>query len=186
MNYKQIFFLIFLLISNLIFSQDVEIYHRTKNDNFEMPILPDSISFDDFQLLSRNIKTMDMAYSAIVPGYVHFRIQEKKIGYYLLATRIIGYSGLIINYIRLNNIDKRFGDLFNDDSGLTTDKVLFTSSLSLIISSYLFDWIHGKVRLEKKQELIRYRYGIKIKLDYNVSSVSKKSLYPSLYFGYNF
>ncbi len=164
-NYKLFFILIFLPLQNLTKAQDFEIYPKLKDDNIKMSDLYENTLLDEYQILSRNIKMMDMAYSVIVPGYIHFKAKENRLGYSILAARFLGYSGLAINYINNKNINNSFSDIYNIKSEYNADKLLFYSSVSLIISSYLFDWIHGKYRLEKKQEIIRYKYSIKLKIN---------------------
>jgi len=164
-NYKFFLILVFLLLQNFTKAQDFEIYPRLKDDNIKMPDLYENTLLNEYQILSRNIKMMDMAYGIIVPGYIHFKAKENKLGYSILATRLLGYTWLAINYINNKNIDNSFNNIYNINSEYSSKKLLFYSSLSLIISSYLFDWIHGKYRLEKKQELIRYKYSIKLKIN---------------------
>ncbi len=181
---KQLFILFLLFFSQLIQAQDFDIYPRLKDDNIEMPNLYENTLFDEYQLLSRNIRMMDMAYSAIVPGYIHFKTKDYATGYALLGARLIGYTGLAINYYNINKYDKDLGDILSQGTEYNTDKIIFISSISLIVSSYLFDWIHGKYRLEKKQEYIRYKYSIKLNL--NNTAYNSKNTTPYFSLTYNF
>ena len=162
---NKLFIVFLLLLSNYIQAQDFDIYPRLKDDNIYMPKVYENTIFDEYQLLSRNIRMMDMAYSAIVPGYVHFKAKDFATGYSLLGVRLLGYSGLALNYYNMNKQGLKIGDISNLGSDNTQNKVIFYSSITLIVSSYLFDWIHGKYRLEKKQENIRYKYSIKLKMN---------------------
>jgi len=154
-----------LLLGNIVQAQDFDIYPRLKDDNVKMSDVYENTLFDEYQLLSRNIRMMDMAYSTIVPGYVHFKAKDLATGYSVLGARLLGYSGLALNYYNMKNLGLKIGDIPNLGSDNNADKVIFISSISLIVSSYLFDWIHGKYRLEKKQEIIRYKYSIKLKMN---------------------
>ncbi len=159
--------LVFILvtISFQAYAQDFDHYLKNKNDNFYFPDIPDSLSYEEFQILSRDIRMMDMAYSAIIPGYVHFKAKEERTGYYLLGVRLLGYTGLTISYLNLQSNNLNLSDIFDSYSLYNTEKALFLSSVTIIVSSYLFDWIHGKLQLEKKQEEIRYKYSLRVNLE---------------------
>ncbi|MBN2237854.1 MAG: hypothetical protein JW729_09850 [Bacteroidales bacterium] len=161
--------LIFLIILALnSFSQDIDIYQKKKNSNYELPYLNSQTSFEEFQLLNRTLRLQDMAYAAVVPGYVHFKVKEPIVGYSMVALRTAGYGGIL--YI-LNDGSFSLTELINNSPSSSADvdkfnqqKTIAYASLGLIFSTYLFDWIHGKHRLEKKQERIRYKYGVKLNL----------------------
>jgi hypothetical protein len=143
-------------------SQDIDIYTKKKNSNYELPSLNPQTSFEEFQLLNRTLRMQDMAYAAIVPGYVHFKVKDPTLGFSMLATRLTGYSGL---YYVLSDNSYSLIELINNNPPIAANSEEFTSqknityaALGLIIGSYLFDWIHGKHRLEKKQEMIRYKF----------------------------
>jgi len=187
---NKLFFTFLLLLSNIVQAQDFDIYPRLKDDNIEMSKVYENTNFDEYQLLSRNIRMMDMIYSIIVPGYVHFKAKDFATGYSLLGVRLIGYSALAINSYNNNKQVSKIGDNSNLDtnnlssnnlgsnnlsSNNNKNQIILYSSIALIVSSYLFDWIHGKYRLEKKQENIRYKYSIKLKMNnitYNYNNLT--------------
>jgi hypothetical protein len=181
---KQLFILTLLFLSMIVQAQDFDIYPRIKDDNIKMSDLYENTLFDEYQLLSRNIRMMDMVYSAIVPGYVHFKAKDYATGYSVLGARLLGYTGLAINGYNMSNLGLKISDIPDLSSEYKTDKVIFYSSVTLIVSSYLFDWIHGKYRLEKKQEYIRYKYSIK--LNFDEMAYSHKNITPCLSLTYNF
>ncbi|MEA3317477.1 MAG: hypothetical protein U9R54_05930 [Bacteroidota bacterium] len=185
-NYKCIVIILFLGLSNIIFAQDFDVYPKIKDDNIIMPTLYENTQFEEFQLLSRNIRMMDMAYSAIVPGYIHFKAKDNKTGYKLLAARLVGYSGFAVAYINMKNDNKKLVALFDNNYIDNSDKIILISSITIIISTYLFDWIHGKALLEKKQELIRYKYSIKLKLNEQAQLQNPNSISPTLSLTLNF
>lgn len=180
----KLFIVFLLLLSNIVQAQDFDIYPKLKDDNVEMSNLYENTLLDEYQLLSRNVRMMDMAYSAIVPGYIHFKAKDFATGYSLLGVRLLGYSGLALNYYNMNNQGLKIGDISNLGSDYNADKLIFYSSITLIVSSYLFDWIHGKYRLEKKQENIRYKYSIKLKM--NSFTYNHNNLTPCLSLTYKF
>ena len=167
MKKNLLIFLIFisLFITNISFSQDLDIFNKQQNDNFEMPKISGKMSFQEYQILSRNLRMRHMLYAMVVPGYTHFYAQENKLGYSMLATRIAGYGGL--GYVWLKNKDRiTFKDLlltqFNRNIFPEEERNKYTAvtsiSLVMIFGSYFFDWIHGQYRLEKKQEEIRFKF----------------------------
>jgi hypothetical protein len=184
-----LFFLLFLV--NTGFAQDLDIYSKKKNTNFELPALNSQSSFEEFQLLSRTLRLQDMAFAALVPGYVHFKVKDPVVGYTLVGLRSIGYGGLV--YVLKDNT-YAFTDLINNtppdntsnNSDFKQKKDITYISLAIIVSTYIFDWIHGKHRLEKKQELIRYKYGLKLNLSYNTSTFDKKMAFPAIGLRYSF
>lgn len=161
--------IIFTALPNILKSQDLDIFNKKLNDNFDMPKINPDMTFSEYQLLSRNLRMKDMLYAMVVPGYTHFYVHEKNLGYYMLATRMVGYGGL--GYIWLKNKDNiTFKNLlltqFNRDIFPEEDRnkytIITSISLTLIFGSYLFDWIHGQYRLGKKQEEIRFKYSPKL------------------------
>ena len=171
------YILFFLSISLYSYSQDLDLYTRHQDDKVNMPFLHESMALKEFQLLSRDIRMMDMLYAVVVPGYIHFKAQEKTKGYVLLGLRASAYLGLTAVYIA----SKSRGDTFwggitgsnveeekiqvTGQWSITTSDIVETTSIIIIISTYLYDWIHGKAQLERKQELIRYKYSLKLKLE---------------------
>ncbi|MBN1251477.1 MAG: hypothetical protein JXR51_02820 [Bacteroidales bacterium] len=185
-NFKNTFLLFFLFLGLNSFSQDFDIYHKLKDDNIKIPKMYENTLFDDYQILARDIRMMDMAYAAIVPGYIHFKAKDNRTGYMLLSARMLGFSGIAANYFRMKSEDKYISDIFTSDKSYNADKIILISSISLIFSTYLFDWIHGKARLEKKQELIRYRYGIKFNMENQAQTYNSYQISPSFSVSYTF
>ncbi len=160
---------IFLSVIKISNAQDIDLFNKHKNDNFDMPEINSKMSFQEYQLLSRDLRMKHMLYAMVVPGYTHFYAQENKLGYSMLATRVVGYGSL--GYVWLKNKDRiTFKDLlltqFNRNIFPEEDRNKYSAitgiSLTLIFGSYLFDWIHGQYRLEKKQEEIRFKFSPRI------------------------
>ncbi len=174
---------VFLSVLKISVSQDIDLFNKHKNDNFEMPEINGKMSFQEYQLLSRDLRMKHMLYAMIVPGYTHFYAQENKLGYSMLATRVIGYGGL--GYVLLKNKDRiTFKDLlltqFNRNIFPEEERNKYSAitniSLALIFGSYFFDWIHGQYRLEKKQEKIRFKFSPRLISDnYPETSFKKHS-----------
>lgn len=182
------FFIFFGLFAS---AQDIDIYSKKKNSNYELPKLNPQTSFEEFQLLNRTLRMQDMAYAAIVPGYVHFKVKDPALGFAVLGMRSVGYAGLV--YV-LSDDSFALSDLINnsppentsDLSSFNAQKDITYISLGIIVTSYLFDWIHGKHRLEKKQEMIRYKYGLKLNMSYTPSPINPNAAVPTIGLQYSF
>lgn len=178
-----------LIIVSISFAQDFSVYPRLPDDKVKLPYVHESLQLSEFQVLSRTIRMMDMAYSIIVPGYIHFKAQKKTTGYVLLSLRSLSYIGLGYAYVESKSRGDKRIDIFNtntpDDQivineNWSIDKgdVIVGTSIVVILSTYLYDWIHGKYMLERKQEMIRYKYSIKLKIEENKISFNNS---PSPY-----
>ena len=184
--------LVFIVITLSINAQDFDIYPKNQDDYVKMPFVHESMRLNEFQTLSRNPRMMDMAYAIIVPGFMHFKAKEKRTGYILLALRLSGYIGLGSVYYSSRIDDNSFLEStlginnneptvqLTDELSIKKSDLILATSIIVIISTYLFDWIHGKIILEKKQEYIRYKYSVKLKLEQNNISYTQTNYTPTV------
>jgi len=97
------------------------------------------------------------------------------------CSRVVGFGGLL--YANIHN-DGIWSDLFNyesfDDADSKADYFIAVTSLSLVIGSYLFDWIHGRSKLEKKQQAIRFKYSLKMMSEKNHTHTFTSESYPAM------
>ena len=56
-----------------------------------------------------------MMYAVIVPGYVHFKADEKVMGYTILGARTLGYVGLGMAYYSIETRDDGLLSISGDD-----------------------------------------------------------------------
>ncbi len=186
---KKYFYIIFLISSLNIFAQDIDFYNKGKNDNFLLPNVPKEMSFDEYQIMSRTFRMQDMMYSFFVPGYVHFKALDKNTGYAILTVRTAAFATLGYETLWAKNTAADTSLWYNlqNLNNLTTqtkyNTLIATTALFTIGASYLFDIIHGKYRLEKKQDAIRYKYSIKASLS---SSYTNNNATKSLGFNLGF
>ncbi|MBN2638532.1 MAG: hypothetical protein JXR65_05535 [Bacteroidales bacterium] len=175
-------FIIFFV--NSLMAQDLDIYRHSKNSNFKMPHINKGMTYKEFQLLSRDLRMQDMLYAMVVPGYTHFVAQDKKTGYWVLGTRLVGYAGL--SYVILKN-DFTLTELISgvnvtQDAAFKNQQIVAYTSLAIILGSYFYDWIHGKWVLKKKQEAIRYKYSIRMNASVETSRLPNHPLVPGVKF----
>jgi len=190
---KTIITILFLFFSISLVAQDIDFYLKGKNDNFSMPLMNQQMKFKEFHYLSKTLRMQDMLYAMAVPGYVHFHAGEKGTGYTLLAMRMAGYAAYgyvvydVTKYLSFKSM-LNF-DLYKDIPELS-DKATFygatiTTGAMLIFGTYMFDWIHGRYRLFHKQEMIRYKYGTKLKLSSSIV-YTPSQLVPTVGISLNF
>ena len=179
---KPIFSIIFIfIIGGSLFSQDLDIYKKGKDDNLQTPNIPSGMSYSEFQILSRNLRLKDMLYAMVVPGYVHFKADEKATGYTLLGLRTAGYIGLGAIYYSYNkhyDANYDFGNTHDGTIDVNNYDIAFVTSLTVIFATYLYDWIHGDYKLKKKQNLIRYKYGLKVELQNTYGQINTVDVVP--------
>jgi len=179
---KTIFSLLFIFIlGESLFSQDLDIYKKSKDDNLGTPNIPSGMSYSEFQILSRNLRLKDMMYAMVVPGYVHFKADEKITGYTLLGLRTVGYIGLGAIYYSYNkhyDSNYNYGETNNGTIDPNNYDIAFVTSLTVIFATYFYDWIHGDYKLKKKQNLIRYKYGLKVELQNTYGQINTVDVVP--------
>jgi len=163
---KSTLILFFIFCFSIAFSQDIDVFHKKQNDNFKFEEINPQMSFNEYQILSRDLRMKDMLYAMVVPGYVHFYAQDNLKGYGILALRTLAYGNLA--YLTTSKkLDISFVKpilTFKDDETLNKEIFLTYSSFAIIFGTYFYDWIHGQYILKKKQEQIRYKYNMKMNL----------------------
>lgn len=166
---KKIFlFLTIFLMAWLARSQDIDFFLRNKNDNYKMPQIPEEMTFNEYYLLSQTFRMQDMLYATVVPGYIHLKAQENKTAYTLIGLRAIASGALGYEYFKLKqqtgNLTLTQFLLYGGQNQLLTrlDRGIIGAAIITATATYLFDIIHGKYILEKKQEKIRFKYSPRI------------------------
>ncbi len=160
---NPIFLFVFLLFSTSVLSQDIDIYQKSKNDNYNMPQIDQAMSFEEFELLSQNVKMKDMLYAMIVPGRLHFKADSKKMGRWLVGVRGFSYATIGGVYWYANNKYRniKIDDIQDQENAPPLKEILY-GAVSVAVGTYLFDLIHGENVLKRKQEKIRYKYSIRL------------------------
>jgi len=87
-----------LSLSFAAFSQDIDFYHKFKNENFNYPPVDWNMSLNEYQILSRNLRMQDMIFALGIPGYVHFYAKDYYMGTALLISRLAAYGTIYITF----------------------------------------------------------------------------------------
>ena len=176
MNKYYFLTLVAIIFVTNLFAQDIDVFKRNLNDRFSIPQIADSMSFEEFKTLSINLRLMDAMEAIVVPGLIHFKVKDKTTGWILVGTRLAGYGGLL--YVNFHK-DGLWSDVFNyqtlNSEESKTDYYIALASAGLVVGSYLYDWIHGRSLLEKKQQKIRFKYAVKVRKDVSAFPYNYKS-----------
>ena len=189
---KKVFLVLCVLFfAGSLFAQDIDIYQKRKNTNYKLPYLNPQMSIEEFQLLNRTLRLQDMLYAMVVPGYVHFKAKDPAVGWTMVALRMAGFGGLGYIYLKddytLKQLLSGNGGGLPDISEFKAQQKIAYYSVGLIFATYFFDWIHGKHRLDKKQEYIRYKYGIKLNIEAGeITTPELSGVYPVVGIQYHF
>ncbi len=171
---KRFFVAAFVAFSFVLsFAQDIDVYRRDLNDNFRLPEISWQMSFDEYQILSRDLRMQHMLYAMILPGYAHFYVKDNKTGWWLFSTRMLVYASFLYTYYYA----------YDHRNDATINQVLLNANVlwmeaGFVMANYFYDWIHAKALLDKKKELIRYKYSMKMQLS-AIQSLDGKAI-PSV------
>lgn len=147
----------FLLSATSLLGQDFGVYHRVPGDLLKMRSIPEDMTEEEYAILSRDIRMIDIGYAMIVPGYTHFKAQAPAYGYAVLAADALAAGSIYfsLNTIRSNGFtleDARIWNMYK------VERQIIGISSAVFVGAFVFDHIHGKWMLERKQERIRYKY----------------------------
>ena len=164
-----------ILISCLflqLMAQDIDLYHIRKNDNYLLPKIDSQMTFQEFYLLSQTFRMQDMLFATVVPGYIHFKAQDNRTAWALVGIRSIA-TGVFLyenhwlkQALQDSTLFVQIKNLYSPPPEIKGHVYALTGALMVMASTYMFDIIHGKYRLDKKQQMIRYKYAIKAAVSY--------------------
>ena len=176
---KLLFLVATLSYLTSLYAQDIDIYRHQQNDEFKMPDISWQMSFDEYQILSKHLRMQHMLYAMVLPGYAHFYVNEPTTGWILFTTRMAVYGSLLYTYYYAY----QHRETATINQWLINTNVIWAEA-GFIMANYFFDWIHARYKLEKKQQLIRYKYSMKLQLSAINSPQGKTS--PSIGVRVNF
>lgn len=169
---KRILSVVFTLSAAWLTAQDFSIFHRYESDRLVFDGVPAEMSFNEYQLLSRDIRMIDIGYAMVVPGFTHFKAQEPVYAWSILGVDAVAATVLAVQLNTLQQAGLTYAEA-QALNGYQRERQLIGASATVIFTAFLFDHIHGKWRLERKQEAIRYKYQPKIRMAPAVSSVDR-------------
>jgi len=176
--------LLFILFVQTLWAQDIEIYQKGKNDNYDMPVIDQAMTYKEFYLLSQNVKMKDMLYGIVVPGHIHFKAGSRKMGFWLVGVRLAAYAtiGGVYEYANEHYGSVALSRIQNNKNEPPLKTILY-GAVIVAAGTYVFDLIHGEGILKRKQEKIRFKYSIRPK----TSSIENfNNVFPAMGLTVNF
>ncbi len=119
-----------------------------------LPVLPESLSYDEFKYLQLRITDQDKIWSFLLPGYIHFETYDSRNGFITAAVRMIGYG--MIAYSLYAGVPGSIRDI--NLSRLKTNLLILGVGAGMNFFGWLYDIVHGEYRLREKQLEILYKY----------------------------
>jgi len=144
-----------LLISTIL-AQDFQVeVHRP----FELPVLPDSITLDEFQLINRDLGWKELFTTVIFPGYASKFAREDSLATYIIIGRYLGVaamSAVTLNALFDPDIDTDNFQALAESS--SSNAAVFIAGFSTNVILTIFDWGYANLRLKQKQDEILFKY----------------------------
>jgi hypothetical protein len=166
-KFITIFSLLLLFVANLN-AQTIS-SNSWKNGLKEVAAVPDSMTYDEFLKLQREVTWQRIFAAAFIPGYIHFYAKHSEAAWYIFAGRLVGASLMV--YGLLDEV-KYAGTL--DFTSMITDKdqiearsqrnlTLFIAGTVINALGFAIDWARGDWIISKERNEVLYKYGLKLR-----------------------
>ncbi|MHB2155944.1 hypothetical protein ACX8XN_16300 [Calditrichota bacterium GD2] len=121
-----------------------------------IPALPDSMTYEEFAMLNRELTWKRMMIAVFVPGYVHYYARHNKLAYGISGARSVGVllSAAAI-YREWNDAKQLTLDVLKE---MDDNFYLFMAGLFLNAAGYAFDIAHGDWLIEQERMKIQFKY----------------------------
>ncbi|MHB2148726.1 hypothetical protein ACX8XP_06685 [Calditrichota bacterium LG25] len=121
-----------------------------------IPALPDSMTYEEFGMLNRELTWKRMMIAVFVPGYVHYYARHKKLAFGISGTRSLGVLLSAAAIYREGNDTKQLTlDALKE---IDDNFYLFMAGLFLNAAGYAFDIAHGDWLIEQERMKIQFKY----------------------------
>jgi len=144
-----------LFVLSIFFNQGDVLY----GNHFTLPYVPPNMSYREYKILTWKISYDDYAFSAFIPGYMHFMLDRKLTGSMIFAGRMAFSAAMVYGIATL------YSEVTNPDANLSVQKRKLNLSISLMLSGFMgnlfltaFDIAHGKWLLREMRTRIFYKY----------------------------
>ncbi len=149
----------FVVLYFLLFSVPVVQAQLEKNPVAEIPDLPPEMTFKEYQQLVRDVNWKRIGLSVLVPGYIHFYADKKRIAYSVAGTRAFGMLLSAGALFRQWHETKTFQ--FVRGGHWEGNLTAFMMGMMVNMAGFAFDWAHGDWIVEKERTLVQYKYGLR-------------------------
>lgn len=119
-----------------------------------LPILPDSMPYEDFKYLQLRIDYWDRMWSTLLPGYIHFITYDRTGGFISASVRLLGFA--MMGYVMYFGVPRSIESL--EPNTLRLNAGIFGVGMFLNFAGWVYDVVHGEYRLRDIQMRILYRY----------------------------
>ena len=144
-----------LFILSIFFSQVDLLY----GNHFTLPYVPPKMTYREYKILTWKINYDDYAFSAFIPGYMHFMLDRKLTGSMIFMGRMVFSAALVYGIASL------YSEGTNPDPDLGKQRRKINISISLLLTGFMgnlfltaFDISHGKWLLREMRARIFFKY----------------------------
>ena len=144
-----------LFIFSIFFNQGDLLY----GNHFTLPYVPQEMTYNEYKILTWKVNYDDYAFSAFIPGYMHFMLDRKLTGSMIFAGRMVFSAALVYGIASL------YSEVTNPDVNVGKQREKINISISLLLTGFMgnmfltaFDIAHGKWLLREMRTRIFFKY----------------------------
>jgi len=144
-----------LFILGIFFNQGDLLY----GNHFTLPYVPPKMTYREYKILTWKISYDDYAFSAFIPGYMHFMLDKKLTGAMILGGRMVLSGALVYGIASL------YSGVTNPDPDVGKQRRKINLSISLLLTGFMgnmfltaYDIAHGKWLLREMRARVFFKY----------------------------
>ncbi len=150
---RFIFAFLFLALFMPLSAQDLQF---EKSQSGTIPTLPDSMTYNEFEMLSRRLTWQRIMIAGFVPGYVHFYAGHKRLGYTIAGVRSVGMLFSLTGILREWQATKKLS--LSSFENWDANFYLFITGLFLNAAGYAFDIANGDHIIETERMKVQFKF----------------------------
>ncbi len=127
--------------------------------HFTLPYVPDGLTYNEYKILTWHLGYDDFLFSAFIPGYIHFMLENKWTATGIMLTRTL------LTAVSIWGIATLYSEVSNPTEDISDRKRKINASISLALTGLIgnllltaFDVAHGKWLLREMRTKIYYKY----------------------------
>ncbi len=148
--------LFIILVSGLISTGKAQILFENGRNQALLPSLPDSMSYTEYEMLTRSLNWQRLMIASFVPGYIHYYARHQKAAYTIAAIRttgmILSTTGMLLQWNESKQINLKF------ITDMETNFYLFLAGFILNTAGYAYDIAHGDYIISKEKTTIQFKF----------------------------
>jgi hypothetical protein len=155
-----------------------------------VPDIPYGMTYEEFEMLNREMNWKQLLIGMVVPGYLHFYADRPGWGWSIAGTRALGFGlmmwGIIDQWKYFGTLNWSEDYIKGDEARAERNIYLFMSGLAVNIFAYGLDWAHADIVIENDRNSVMYKYGIKHWKVEPTSFNTPKEVLPGICLSINF